>query len=211
MLNANGTSRLKSFTRKRREKSVVKSNKPLINLLSIFRSPSTCLHYYPYSMDRPTPVHVCMMIETSRKNFVCWAFAAKQLFIINFFSIIFSPLFPHFSISLVLLFRIYIKMTQENVIVWENNKKNDKDNILSKRSRGRNEQRQRHELFIIMQKREEYATSFSRLQPLLSPTALQPLVTRLESKKYVVIAKENVPLWRATWKRRGEWEIKMYN
>lgn len=57
-------------------------------------------------------------------------------------------------------------MTQENVIARKNNKKNDKDNIRSEPSPGWKErERERavsegHELFIIMQKREKYATSF---------------------------------------------------
>lgn len=79
-------------------------------------------------------------------------------------------------------------MTQENVIAGENNKKNDKDNIRSKPSPGvgRRAVSEKHELFIIMQKREKYATSFSLAlsnpQPPSLPRPIQPPVTRLENK-----------------------------
>lgn len=195
------------------EKSVVKSNKPLINLLSIFLSLSlfsslpTCLHSCSDSLDRRTPVHVCMIIETSWEKKTPFVGHSPQsnFSLLTFSQSLFFNALPRFSISLVPLFRIYIKMKQENVIVWENNKKNDKDNILSKRSWSRNEQRQSDMNYLLSCKNVKnmllpflaFASHYSRL-------LFQPLVTRLENIKYVVIEKENVLLWRATWKRGGE-------
>lgn len=88
--------------------------------------------------------------------------------------------FLYFPLSPALLFHIYIKTTQANVIVKGNNKKNDM-NIISHRTGIGRSVSERHELFIIMQKREKYASFL--------PRASSP-VTRWKLEKYVMIGKE---------------------
>lgn len=195
---------------------MVKSNKPLINLLSIFSTNrllalrvhvgftsqarnllSTYNPLHKWTNERVnewTPVHVCMMIKIGNKSSVV---GHSPHFIINFFSITFFNFLllillsipSTFPISfLVPLFCIYIKMTQENVIVGGNNKKNDKDNILLKVEREMG-QRQRDMNYLLLCKKwkknvKNMLLPFSRFPnhwgclPYFTSTP----VTRLENK-----------------------------